>query len=153
MNVNIPFCVDEETQARMAATPARDHTAAPPGTPVWLASALLFSELLCSLPAAPTLLDREGERGAGRRDFSPLGFCIFQAQPRTGEELGRNWVGSAPLTGACQPIPEPTPQVPREGNTQSVVCRLPLPLPLSTNWSSYPRIQPSPEAGIYVLMC
>ena len=50
----------------MGAAPARDHTAAPPGTPVWLASACLFSELLCSLPAAPALPDREGERGKGR---------------------------------------------------------------------------------------
>lgn len=95
MNVNIPFCVDEETMPRWVPHLPETtqlllhHTAAPPSTPVWLASACLFSELLYSLPAAPALPDREGERGTGRKDFSLLDFCIFQVQPRTGEDLGR----------------------------------------------------------------
>ena len=148
MNVNIPFCVDEETQARMGATPAWDHTAAPPGTPVWLASALLFLSFSAACQLSQHYLTGKEKGALAEETFLPWVSAFSRHNP----ELGRNWGGSAPLTGACGLIPEPTPQVPRE-ETQSVVCRLPLPLPLSTNWSSYPRIQPSSEAGIYVLMC
>lgn len=60
MNVNIPYCVHEETEAGgEVPAPAQGHAAASPGTPVRLDSVLLFPGLCCSLPAAPTLPDRE----------------------------------------------------------------------------------------------
>ena len=83
MNVNIPFCVDEETMPRWVPHLPETtqlllhHTAAPPSTPVWLASACLFSELLYSLPAAPALPDREGEKGPWQERLFFPGFLHF----------------------------------------------------------------------------
>lgn len=105
--------------------PAQGHTASSLGTPVRLASVLMFSRLCCSTPAAPTLTGKKEDTGDNRRCFSILGFCSFYVQHRTRE--GLELLSSSDWCLSASSLVDP-PRYPRNTVFSADVSLLPFPL-------------------------